>query len=64
MNTYQRTLAEMAPDRDPVHMETLAIMLGSTLSDMPLEYFKEIADFAQTMTPERLAAVHRAETFY
>lgn len=59
---YQRSLADRAPELDPLHMETLAISIGSTLNGMPPAFFDEVAALARRMGPQALADWHRAET--
>lgn len=61
MTIYQKALAERAPEMNPLHMETLAYSIGSTLNGMPPEFFDEIADMARKMGPERLAEWHEGE---
>lgn len=58
---YQRILAERAPELDPLHMETLAYAVGSTLNGMPAEFFDEIAKVARSMGADRLQAFHNRE---
>lgn len=55
---WQKTLAQRAPELNPLHMETLAYAVGSTLNGMPAEFFDEIAALARRMGPKRLAAFH------
>jgi hypothetical protein len=57
MTTYQQTLAELAPEMDALHMETLAYMVGSTLDGMPMAFFEEIAAHARKIGPARLAEI-------
>ena len=52
---HQRTLAKLAPEMDPAHMETLAIAVGSSLDGLPISFFREIADLARQMGAVRLA---------
>jgi len=61
MTVYQKALAERAPGMNPLHMETLAIMVGSTLDGMPPEFFDEIAALARKMGAKRLADLHDGE---
>jgi hypothetical protein len=61
MTFYQKTLAELAPELDPLHMETLAYAVGSTLNGMPAEFFDDIAALARRMGPEKLARFHARE---
>lgn len=61
MTVYQKALAKRAPELNPVHMETLAYSIGSTLNGMPPEFFDEIAEMAREMGPERLEEWHKAE---
>lgn len=61
MTKHQSTLANLAPELDAEHMESLAIAVGSTLDGMPKEFFEEIAGMARKMGPERLAEWHRGE---
>ena len=61
MSIYQQALAKRAPELNPLHMETLAYSVGSTLNGMPPEFFDEIAAMARRMGPERLAEWHNAE---
>lgn len=56
---YARILAEMAPELDADHMESLALDIGSTLNGMPREFFVEIAALARRMGADRLAEFHR-----
>lgn len=58
MTPRQKTLRNLAPHLDPLHMESLAIMVGSDLTGMPAAFFEEIASHAVKMGPERLAALH------
>jgi len=58
MTIYQQTLSEFAPELDPLHMETLAYAVGSTLNGMPREFFEDVAACASRMGPERLAQFH------
>lgn len=58
MTYYQKVLAELAPEMNPLHMETLAYEVGSTLNGMPREFFEEIANLARTIGPNRLAQIH------
>lgn len=58
---YQHILAERAPELDPLHMETLAYSVGSTLNGMPGAFFDEIVKIARQMGPERLKAWHMGE---
>ena len=62
MTTYQKLLAARAPELDPLHMETLAYMVGSTLNGMPVAFFDEIAVLARRMGADRLARIHAGET--
>ena len=61
MNAYQKMLADLAPDMNPLHMETLAIAIGSTLNGMPHAFFADVAKLARQMGAERLAEFHAAE---
>lgn len=61
MTPYQAALAKRAPELSPLHMETLAYMVGSTLNGMPPEFFDEIAEMARQMGPKRLAEWHNNE---
>ncbi len=62
MTTHQQALAERAPELNALHMETLAVAIGSTLDGLPPEFFDEIAGLARQMGPERLAKLHAGET--
>lgn len=62
MSPYEKALAKRAPELNPTHMETLAYLVGSTLADMPPEFFDEIAKMAREMGPQRLAEWHAYET--
>lgn len=59
---YQQALHDRAPELNPLHMETLAISIGSTLNGMPGEFFDEIAALSRRMGPQRLAEWHKGET--
>lgn len=61
MTVYQKALARRAPELNALHMETLAYSIGSTLNDMPSEFFDEIAALARQMGAARLAAWHNRE---
>lgn len=61
MNYYQQALHRRAPDMNPLHMETLAIAIGSTLNGMPGAFFDDVAAIARRMGADRLADFHRAE---
>lgn len=61
MTPYQAALAKRAPELDPLHMETLAYAIGSTLNGMPPEFFDEVADMARTMGADKLANFHAKE---
>lgn len=61
MTIYQKALADRAPELNALHMETLALAVGSTLNGMPKEFFDEIAALARRMGPERLADFHAGE---
>lgn len=61
MTVYQQALAERAPELNPVHMESLAYSIGSTLNGMPSEFFDDIAALARTMGPDRLREWHEGE---
>ena len=58
MTKYQSLLAKRAPEMNPAHMESLAFAVGSTLDDMPKEFFDEVAMLARQMGPGRLAQIH------
>lgn len=58
MTVYQKTLQKLAPEMNPLHMESLAYMVGSTLNGMPMAFFEEIADHARRMGAGRLAEIH------
>jgi len=62
MTIYQQALASRAPEMNALHMESLAYCIGSTLNGMPAEFFDEIAAMAQRMGPDRLRALHEAES--
>ncbi len=62
MSPYEQALAKRAPELNPLHMETLAYCVGSTLNGMPPEFFDEIAEIAREWGPDRLAALHERET--
>jgi hypothetical protein len=57
LTVYQRILAEFS-DLNPLHLETLAYAVGSTLNGMPREFFRDIADLGEKMGAERLAEFH------
>jgi len=61
MTTYQKALAKRAPELNPLHMETLAYSIGSTLNGMPPEFFDEVAAIARVWGPEKLARWHQEE---
>lgn len=61
---YQQALAKRAPELNPLHMETLAISIGSTLNGMPPAFFDEIAALARQMGAERLADWHNREVIH
>ena len=58
MTFYQEALSRRAPELDPLHMETVAYAVGSTLNGMPPEFFDEIAALCRKMGPDRLAKIH------
>jgi hypothetical protein len=58
MTTYQKTLHELAPEMNALHMESLAYMVGSTLNGMPREFFVEIAQHARDIGADKLAIIH------
>jgi hypothetical protein len=58
---YQKALQKRAPELNPLHMETLAYMAGSTLNGMPPEFFDEIAGLAKQMGADRLEELHKGE---
>lgn len=58
----QKAMAKRAPELNPLHMETLAYSIGSTLNGMPSAFFDEVAELARKWGPERLAAWHESET--
>jgi len=58
---YQQALAQRAPELNPIHMETLAYSVGSTLAGLPPEFFDEIAALARQMGAERIAEWHNRE---
>jgi len=60
---YQKLLAERAPEMDPLHMETLAYQVGSTLNGMPKEFFDDIAAMARRMGAVRLAQINAEGVF-
>jgi hypothetical protein len=57
MTKIQKKMAKMAPNMNAAHMETLAIMVGSSLDGMPDEFFADIAAHASGMGPDRLAEI-------
>lgn len=59
MTTYEAALHRHAPELNPTHLESLALGLHSTLNHLPDEAFREIAELARRMGPERLAEFHR-----
>ncbi len=61
MTIYQQALHERAPELNALHMETLAVAVGSTLNGMPPAFFDEIAGLAREMGPQRLAEFHQME---
>jgi len=61
MNAYQSALNRRAPEMNALHMETLAIAIGSTLDGMPPEFFDEIVSLARKMGADRLAEFHGRE---
>lgn len=61
---YQRVLAKIAPELDPLHMETLAYSIGSTLNGMPHAFFEEVAKLARQWGPDRLAIWHNREVSF
>lgn len=61
MTFWQETMAKRAPELNPLHMESLAFSIGSTLNGMPSEFFDEVAALARQMGPERLAEFHAGE---
>lgn len=62
MTHYQKVLHDIAPDLDPLHMESLALAVGSTLNGMPKEFFADVANLARRMGAEKLAALHAGMT--
>ena len=61
MTFWQETMAKRAPELNPLHMESLAFAIGSTLNGMPSEFFDEVAALARQMGPEKLAEFHAWE---
>lgn len=61
LTVYQQALAKRAPEMNPLHMETLAYSIGSTLNGMPPEFFDEVAALARQMGAERLEQWHNRE---
>ena len=61
MTFWQETMAKRAPELNPLHMESLAFAIGSTLNGMPSEFFDEVAALARQMGPERMAEFHAGE---
>ena len=61
MTFWQETMAKRAPELNPLHMESLAFAIGSTLNGMPSEFFDEVAALARQMGPEKLAEFHARE---
>ena len=61
MTVWQETMAKRAPELNPLHMESLAFAIGSTLNGMPSEFFDEVAALARQMGPEKLAEFHARE---
>ena len=61
MTFWQETMAKRAPELNPLHMESLAFAIGSTLNGMPSEFFDEVAALARQMGPEKLAEFHALE---
>ena len=59
MTCYEAILHRYAPELNATHMESLALGLYSTLNGLPDEVFRDIADIARRMGPERLADFHR-----
>lgn len=55
---HQAALAQRAPELKALHMETLAVAVGSCLDGMPPAFFDEIATLARQMGAERLAELH------
>ena len=53
-----QSLAKLAPEMNPLHMESLALAVGSTLNGMPHEFFEDVAALARRMGADRLAQVH------
>lgn len=44
---YADTWQELAPDLDPVALESLALDVGSTLNGMPRQFFVDIVKLAR-----------------
>jgi len=61
MTYWQETMADLAPELNPLHLEALAFAIGSTLDGMPTEFFDDVAALARRMGPEKLAALHDRE---
>jgi hypothetical protein len=58
MTIYQKDFAELAPELNPVHVESLAYLIGSTLNGMPKEFFDDVVALARRMGADRLAQIH------
>lgn len=58
MSYYQGVFKDLAPELDPLHVETLAYSIGSTLNGMPIEFFDHVVKLARQMGPARLAQWH------
>lgn len=58
MTIWQETMAKRAPELNPLHMESLAFAIGSTINGMPSEFFDEVAAIARQMGPKKLADFH------
>ena len=59
MTCYESILHRYAPELNAANMESLAFGLYLTLNGLPEEAFRDIADIARRMGPERLADFHR-----
>lgn len=61
MTVHQQAMALRAPELNPLHMETLAFAIGSTLNGMPPEFFDDVAALARQMGAAKLERFHRRE---
>lgn len=62
MTVYQQDFARLAPDLNPVHVETLAYVYEDTLNGMPEAFFFQIVSIAYKMGATKLARLHYMET--